>query len=391
MTIEIDFTPQRLHSLVAELKRSIGTATGEPNRLDIQDAFVRLRQYQENPARDNLPTLATLEKLSLRIPMIKEEGLYDAFFDCLQHRTNETITSAILDYYFNNYSDLPSKNYLLNNIHKAALDRPGWETWSRSREVFFKGEVVENIASFVIQQHIQLQHIPERLGMPEPFAIRQDAISCLCNNDHYFTSYLSVLHLESILSILDDDTWQRSHTPLWNYTLPKFRQEAIKQRNQNDTDHPLFAKAKLHLRPITSPQWLRLNNDAKEAYQEWALGARLEAFFDQDTDNKRILFWKRYLRFIARIKEVEYQGSIGAFAILIGKYEFVEFRDIGAIYVYEKDAIKIPSRVTSLESLKHRHKVIHGRRPPHVGGGWQPHLGNVWQERVNRLIKEALR
>lgn len=391
MVIEIKFTPQRLKSLVVELEQRIGIATGQPVRLDIELYLNSLRKYKEKPTNDNLPTITSLEKLSPLIPKLKEEQLFDTFLDCLRHSTNTRITSAILEYYFNNYSDFLAKTYLLNSVHTEVLNKKGWEIWSIHRDVFFKGDVTSNIANFIIQQRIPLQEIPDRIGMAEPYSIREDSLSYLCNNKGIFDSYLKVLPLEAILSIIRNDQLQRFHTPIWNYTLPLYGKEAKEKKIKDDTDHPLFSEAKLRLQPTKSPQWLRLNNEAKLAYQEWALGARLESFFDEDTNNTRILFWKRHIRNIEEIKEVNHRGSIEAFSIVIGRYEFIEFREVGAIYVYPKGSARIPKRVVDLNELKFRKKVVNAGMGVERGEGWIAHLGRVWPDRVNKLINEALR
>ncbi len=391
MAIKFNFTPQRLKSLVVELEKRIGIATGQPIRLDIELYINGLKKYKANPINENIPILASLEKLSTHIPRMQEEQLFDVFFDCLTHSSNPTITSAILDYYFNNYSDAFTKKYLLRIIHTEVLNRKGWEFWSHHREVFFKGDVIKNIANLIIQHRIPLQDVPARLGMLQPFSIREEALSYLSNNKDLFDSYLKTLPLESVLATLKDNQLQRLHTPIWNYTLPLYGEEAKEQKTRNDTDHPLFSLAKLRLKPTKAPQWIRLSKDAKNTYQEWALGARLEAFFDEDTNNTRILFWKRHLRNIDEIKEVNHRGSVQAFSIAIGKYEFVEFRDVGAIYVYRRGSVRLPNRVTDLNELKFREKVIKPGVGVEHGEGWIPHIGEKWLDRANKLINEALR
>jgi hypothetical protein len=391
MVIDINFTPQRLKSLVVELEKRIVVATGQPVRLDIGLYLDRLRKYKANPTKDNLPNIVSLEKLSALIPRMQEEQLIDAFWSCLRHATNKRITSAILDYYFNNYSDSAAKEYLFNTIHTEVVNRSGWEIWSRQRVVFFKGDVTNNIANFIIQQRIPLQDIPKRLGMPEPCSIREDSLSCLCNNKSLLESYLRVLPLQSVQAILKDDQLQRLHAPIWNYTLPLYGEEAKEQKKRDDTDHPLFSLAKLRLRPTRSPQWLRLSKEAKTAYQEWALGSRIESFFEQDSNNARILFWKRHIRNIDELKEVNHRGSIEAFSATIGKYDFIEFKDVGAIYVYPKGTINIPNRTSDLSTLKFRNEVVHAGVGVEYGEGWIPHHGHIWTQRAAKLINEALR
>ena len=388
MVIEINFTPQRLKSLVVELEKVIGVATGQPVRLDIELFLESLKKYKDETVKANIPSLATLEKLSVMIPRLQEEDLFEAFFDCLRNTTNARITSAILFYYFNNYKDIRAKNYLLKSIHIEALSNKGWEVWSQHREIFFNGNVTENIAQYIIQQKIPLQEVAGRLGMLEPYSIREDSLSFLCGNKSLFSSYLKALPLEAILKILKDDQLQRLHTSIWDYTLPLYGPEAKEQKIKDDIDHPLFTLAKVRLQPTKSPQWIRISEPAKASYQDWAIGSRLEVFLG---DSDRIRFWKRQLSKIDGVKEVTYRGYVEAFSIVIGKYEFIEFKDIGAVYVYPKGIIRIPSRVTNLDDLKFRDKVVNAHMGVENGEGWIAHLGRVWPNRINRLINEALR
>jgi len=391
MVIEINFTPHRLKSLVVELEKRIGKATGEPVRLDLEIYLNQLKKYKENPTEENMPTLISLEKLSTLIPKIKEEQLEGAFFDCLRNKTNSRITSAVLEHYFNNYQDEFAKNYLHGNIQNEILSYEGWKLWSHHRDIFFKGDVKNNIAQLIIREQIPLQSIHERLGMHNPYLIKEDSFSHLCNNKHLFDSYLKHLSLQAILSILSNGHLQRFHTAIWDYALPHYLKEAKAEKRKKSEDHALFSKAKLRLKPSRSPQWLRLSNNAKEAYKEWAFGERLEEFFDKDTDNERILFWKRYIRHMDNIKEITCRGELEAFAISIGRYEFIEFRNIGAIYAYSKGAVKIPNRVSDLSELKFRNKVVHAGTGVDRGEGWVPHQGKMWLKRANKLINEALR
>jgi len=391
MSININFTPNRLKALVIDLERRIRVPTGEPIRLDIELYLNALKKYAETGLEKDVPNISSLEMLCLHIPLIQNEKLLNAFFACLSYSSSKKITSIIVEFYFNNYEDENARNYLFNNIHHDILMLPGWKVWSINREVFFKGNVVKNIADFIIKNKVSLKSIPENIGMEKPYRIREDALSFLCDDIKYFKRYLQYLDLESILSILKDEQIKRLHTAIWNNTLPFYCEEAKEMKIKNDTDHRLFSLAKLRLNPNKSPQWLRLNNEAKMAYQEWAIGARLEAFFDEDTDNERILFWKRHVRHISKIKEIEYHNEIAAFAIEIGKYEFIEFRDIGAIYVYSKGSVWIPTKVNSLDKeLKFREKVINPGIGTQHGEGWVPHWGKIWAERVNRLINKAL-
>jgi hypothetical protein len=392
MTVEIKFTPQRLKYLVVELEKRIRVSTGKPIRLDIELYFDNLKKYKKDPLKENFPTLTTLEKLSAMIQKVKEEDLIDIFFDCLNISTTPRITAAILNYYFNEYSNSLVKNYLFHHIHLEILNTKGWKIFSRYREVFFKGDIKKNIVSFIIQQRIPFQDIPDRIGMVEPYRLREDSLSLLCEDKNLFNSYLKVLSLEHIMAILKNDQLQRLHNSIWNYSLPLYVKEAKQQKIKSDTDHPLFSIAKLRLKPTKSPQWIRLSEQARLAYQDWALGARLEAFFKQDTNNARILFWKGHLRNIEEIKEIDYRGTIGAFSIAIGKYEFVEFREVGAIYVYHKGSIRIPKSVTNLDrDLKFREKVVNAGIGVEYGEGWIAHLGKVWTGRVTKLINEALK
>jgi hypothetical protein len=310
----------------------------------------------------------------------------------LQYSTSKIITVTILGYYFDNYDDALAKEYLYENIKKERISEDGWEVWSMNRDVFFKGDVVRNIASFIIKsQNIGLSDAPAKLGMIKTYRIRDDSLKMLCSDETMFISYLETLSLKSIMELLKNEGLQRVHSKVWDYAIPLYFEEAKEEKLRNDTDHPLFEMARRQLKPTKTPQWLRLSNKAQELYQEWALGARLEAFFQDDTDNQRILFWKRHLRYIDDIKEIEYRGDIEVFAITIKSYVFVEFKEVGAIYVYEKGVIPIPNKITNLESMKYRDKVVNAYHGSDRGEGWIAHQGQIWMNRANTLINKALK
>lgn len=388
--MEIKFTPQRLMSLVQELDRRIKVATGQPLRLDFEIYLTALRRYKETKEELDIPPLHTLERLAMLISRLKEEELLDSFFCCLEKHTSSHITNLVIDYYFDNYTDRMAKDYLNQVIHIQELKKPGWSEWARNRDVFFQGDVVRNVALYVISEQILLSQVPERLGMPTPNRLREDAFSLLCNNDEFLGRYLAKLHLNSLIELLKDEQLQRLHAKIWNNALPLHVVEAKRQKIDYDHDHPLFALAKVKLQPTKSPQWLSLSDSARNAYQEWALGTRLESFFDKDSSNERVIFWKRHIRYIEELKEIECRGHMGAISILIGEYEFVEFLDIGAIYVYKRGKVKIPSWVRNLDALKFRTKVVNAGMGVEHGEGWIAHLGKVWPQRVNKLINVAL-
>ncbi|MEA1979845.1 MAG: hypothetical protein U9N54_02585 [candidate division Zixibacteria bacterium] len=391
MSVNIEFTPSRLKALVKHLEDTIKVATGQPVRLDIEKYINELKKYKQTGFESDIPQIASLERLCYQIPLMQKNDLLETFIKCIERLTTKSITASIVLYYFDNYEDEDAKNYLFNNIQKEVLNINGWDVWAHKKSVYFSGKVVNNLVNEIIKNKVPIDKIPNKIGLDKPYRIREDALSLLCEDKGYFTRYISSIDLGSIIDLLCDEQLKRLHTPVWNTALPKFVEEAKEIKIEEDEDHELFALAKMKLTPTKSPQWQRLSEKAKMAYQEWAIGTRLEAFFEEDTDNKRILFWKRYIRHINKIKEIEYRYEIAAFSIEIGKYEFIEFRDIGAIYVYPKGKVRIPNSVTNLDrDLKFRDKVINPGAGPEHGEGWVPHWGNVWTERVNRLIKIAL-
>lgn len=392
MTITIDFTPVRLKSLVKELELRIGKQSGEPVRLDLERVLEKLKSYQISQLEEDIPSISDLELLSKYIAKIKQLELSDTLFDCLNFRPTVDITKNILDFYFDNYKEEKACKYLYENIHKEMLNVEGWEIWSKNRSMFFQGNILKNIVIWILQNSILLTDIPNALGITNVRQLREDVIKAICENKEILSNYLGRISIEAIIALLNDDQWQSIHTSIWNHTLPLYCNEAKALKIDQDEDHPLFELAKRKLQPPNSPKWLRLNDEAKTAYKEWALGATIEAFFLEDSNNERVKFWKRYLKVIDNIKEIKVRGSVEAFCIEIGGFEFVEFRKIGAIYVYKKGSVKIPSKVRNLDKeLKFRHMVVNAGVGTENGEGWIPHQGNVWLERANRLINLAIR
>jgi hypothetical protein len=392
MALTFDFTPLRLKSLVSELEKTIGIQSGEPLRLDLEHVIGKLKMYQHSSSEEHLPTISDLELLTRFIPKLKEYGLLEALFECTNLHTSVEITKNVLDYYFDNYKEEKVCEYLYNNIHKEVLNIDGWEIWSNKRSMFFEGDVLKNIVIWILQNSILLTDIPTVLGLDNVRQLREDVIKTICHNNEVLSKYLERISTEAILDLLNDDQWQSIHTPIWNHSLPLYCDEAKTIKIDQDIDHPLFELAKRKLQPPDNPKWLSLNDEAKAAYREWSLGATIEAFFLEDKDNERVRFWKRYIKVIDNIKEIKVRNEVEAFCFEIGAFEFIEFRNIGAIYVYSKGSVKIPSRVRNLDNeLKFRHLVVNAGAGIENGEGWIPHQGRVWLERANKLINIAIR
>ena len=349
MAITFDFTPVRLKSLVSELEKRIGIQSGEPVRLDLERVIGKLKMYQHSNSEEHLPALSDLELLTRFIPKIKEYGLLETLFECTNSHTSADITRNVLDYYFDNYNEKEVCEYLYDNIHKEVLNIDGWEIWSNKRSMFFKGNALKNTVIWILQNSILLTDIPTVLGLYNVRKLREDVIKTICHNKEVLSNYLGRISKEAILDLLNDDRWQSIHTSIWNHVLPMYCEEAKALKIEYDEDHVFFELAKRKLQPPNNPKWLSINDEAKAAYREWALGATIEAFFLEDRNNERVKFWKRYIKVIDNIKEIKFRNEVEAFCFEIGAFEFIEFRKMGAIYVYKKGAVKIPSRVRNLD------------------------------------------
>jgi hypothetical protein len=238
---------------------------------------------------------------------------------------------------------------------------------------------------------IEIPDLADHWGLELSYRLRDDFFEAWINDTTLFADYVSRLSPVVIEKLLKNDQLERFHIPIWNITLPLFLEEAKELKINHDEDHKLFSLAKLLLHPPHGIKWQRLSDAAKYAYKSWSIGTQLESVFESDRDNKRISFWKRKITDIDEVIEIQYRGETGALAMTIGKYQFVEFKDIGAIYVYQANRISIPRRVSNLAELKHKTKVIRPGFGTQNGEGWIAHQGTRWPHYADKLVKEALK
>jgi hypothetical protein len=390
MEIKFDFQPSRLKTFVHYLEKTIKVPTGIPKRLDREDAIKALHRYHESQSPADMPGIIQLERVSDNIGELFEIGLKETYFLCIDMHCSGKILANLITQYFNDYTDDINKSFLLAHIDHFQLLIPEWERWINLKSAFFADDPIKELFAAAAKDNIEFDRLASYWGLKLPYRIRDDAIRAFFDDTEILVTYLKGIDSSKIIKLLNNYDLQIIHTKIWDVVLPLFVSIAKEIKIENNEDHEIFSLAKIRLEPPKSAKWHKLSEKAQTAYKEWAIGSQLESIFYFDPHNHRVRFWKQYITQIDEITEIQQHDYTEAISMSIGKYLFIEFREMGAIYVYPKGSVSIPNTVSNLDHLKFRNLIVNAGVGKENGEGWIPHLGATWYKYAEKMVQRAL-
>ena len=379
-----DFEPRHLKNCVNVIEQLIGEKTGGLLRLDLEKYFSQLEEYKNS---NFVPEKHCIEVLSSYISEIKNRELLNSYILLATEGLNKHILEKILDYYFINFEDSDLCVFLLKNINKVYPETDKLIYLNEHKESFFSPNNIEHLVNVFFDEDVHIFDIMSKMFIIDGTQLQSKLYDEILS--HNLERLIENYELDDILQLLKHERLVVYQHHIWTYSILKYFDSAMNLKLKNE-DHKLFSEAKLQLGSIITPtgepsfKWMKISDDAKKMYQSWLIGHRIDKFFGGLDD--RSVFWRSQILQITNVSEVFKAGEIYGFFINIGKYVFLEFKTVGAIYIYSINDIRIEKHITNDLQVKIRNKVINSGED---NEGRIRHQGQ-WQNKTMKFIRMAL-